>query len=674
MAARSEVTLSRPSEWTAWYEDFVSRAETSKIFDFVDIEKDSPTLEEPLEPLTSDEMLDRINKAAYDYWTMAMHTDAATAGPRPDPAADLTDAQWTRLGRLQSEYKVKLATFANRQRAYAELAIWVRSTVDKAYLGNTTSKSDLRTIVRDLKSSLAPSEDEQKEEARLRCRQVLTQTKRVKPEDWLVVWNKAKLEGEKHKIAELEGQSAVNDFLTAVSAFDATWASQQKVQIMNSKKFGLKMDVTIRALGELFHEHVRSSRASSRLADSAFAVTDATQSHCPCGLPSSKHRWKPVDCAAVQIAINGESKDGRRVKPNRVKICKETLKQAKWKSLIDTVKASASTPKTDQQDEHESTVPRSRKHGDFVGLTIDANGLTGGHTDSVFAALREKHPLYNSTIYDCSDCPVEWSVYQYRPSLPANIIFLALFAIAGAVHIFLGVKWRSWGFMSFMIFGCLVETIGYIGRIVLYNNPFSFGGFMVQIIFISTGPVFYTGAIYVTLSQTIEHLAPRLSRFKPKLFYWIFIPADLVCLVLQAAGGALSTTSSGSSTTGVDVAMTGLALQVAVLFIFSLLFADYMVRFMCDSSTPPLSSRVRRFLSGLSLAIALILGRSIYRCYELSKGYRDSDLITDQGLFIALEGVLIVIAVFALCIGHPGLSFSMKASTRQSSISSDVQK
>ncbi|KAL3955856.1 hypothetical protein ACCO45_009875 [Purpureocillium lilacinum] len=306
---------------------------------------------------------------------------------------------WVRLGRLQAEYKVKLATFANRQRAYTELAIWVRSTVDKAYLGNTTSKSDLRTIVRDLKSSLAPSEDEQKEDARLRYRQVLLQTKRIKPEDWLVVWNKAKLEGEKHKIAELEGQSAINDFLTAVTTFDATWASQQKVQIMNSKKFGLKMDVNLRALGELFHEHVRSSRVTSRLSDSVFAVSDTTQSHCPCGLCSSKHRWKPVDCAAVQIAINGDSKDGRRVKPNRVKICKEALKQAKWKSLIDTVKASA--PKADQQEENENTIPRSRKHGDFVGLTIDTNGLTSGNKDSVFAALREKHPLYNSTIYDC---------------------------------------------------------------------------------------------------------------------------------------------------------------------------------------------------------------------------------------------------------------------------------
>ncbi|OAQ57833.1 integrase core domain-containing protein [Purpureocillium lilacinum] len=401
MAAKSEVMLSRPSEWTAWYEDFVSRAETSKIFDFVNIDKDYPTLEEPMEPLTSDEMLERLNKTAHDLWAVAMHSDAATAGPRPEPAADLTDAQWVRLGRLQAEYKVKLAAFANRQRAYAELAIWVRSTVDKAYLGNTTSKSDLRTIVRDLKSSLAPSEDEQKEEARLRYRQVLVQTKRIKPEDWLVVWNKAKLEGEKHKIAELDGQSAVNDFLAAVSAFDATWASQQKVQIMNSRKFGLNMDVTLRALGELFHEHVRSSRVSSRLTDSVFAVSDTTQSHCPCGLPSSKHRWKPVDCAAVQIAINGESKDGRRVKPSRVKTCKEALKQAKWKSLIDTAKASAPMPKTDQQDEHEGIIPRSRKQGDFVGLTIDANGLASGNPDSVFAALREKHPLYNSTIYDC---------------------------------------------------------------------------------------------------------------------------------------------------------------------------------------------------------------------------------------------------------------------------------
>ncbi|KJZ68176.1 hypothetical protein HIM_12433 [Hirsutella minnesotensis 3608] len=163
---------------------------------------------------------------------------------------------------------------------------------------------------------------------------------------------------------------------------------------MNSKKFGLKIDVTLRALGELFQEQVRSTRMSSKLSDSVFAVSDAAQSHCPCGVPSSKHRWKPLDCAAVQIAINGESKDGRHVKPSRVKTCKEALKQAKWKSLIDTVKASAAAARADQAGDNGNP----RKHGDFAGLTVDAKSLTSGTTDSVFSALREKHPLYNSTI------------------------------------------------------------------------------------------------------------------------------------------------------------------------------------------------------------------------------------------------------------------------------------
>lgn len=182
-------------------------------------------MEEPKEPMTSEDMLIQLNKAALVAWEQASQQNAVTAGARPEPLTDLTDKQWMHLTRLQSEYRVKLATFANRQRGYAELAVWVRSTVDKSYLGNTTSKSDLRTMVRDLKSSLAPSDDEQKEEARLRYRQVLAQTKRVKPEDWLVAWTKARLEGEKQRIAELEGQSALNDFLTAASAFDATWAS-----------------------------------------------------------------------------------------------------------------------------------------------------------------------------------------------------------------------------------------------------------------------------------------------------------------------------------------------------------------------------------------------------------------------------------------------------------------
>jgi hypothetical protein len=78
-------------------------------------------------------------------------------------------------------------------------------------------------------------------------------------------------------------------------------------------------------------------------------------------------------------------------------------------------------------------------------------------------------------------CPIEWFVYRYRPSRAANGGFLAIYAIAMIVHIILGIRWKSWWFMSFMIAGCMFEIIGYAGRIALWYNPFSFGGFMIQI-------------------------------------------------------------------------------------------------------------------------------------------------------------------------------------------------
>ncbi|KAI1043865.1 hypothetical protein LB505_003376 [Fusarium chuoi] len=82
--------------------------------------------------------------------------------------------------------------------------------------------------------------------------------------------------------------------------------------------------------------------------------------------------------------------------------------------------------------------------------------------------------------------------------------------------------------------------------------------------------------------------------------------------------------------------------------------------------------RMRIFFGFLSAAVILILARCAFRCYELSKGYRNSDLITDEGLFIGLEGVLIVIAVFFLCISHPGPVFNDAMTTVPGTSQSDA--
>lgn len=155
--------------------------------------------------------------------------------------------------------------------------------------------------------------------------------------------------------------------------------------------------------------------------------------------------------------------------------------------------------------------------------------------------------------------------------------------------------------------------------------------------------------------HSINYFSPTLSRFSPRLFYWIFIPTDIVCLVFQAAGGALSTVSSGSSTTGVDLALAGLSIQVIALVVFSALFGDYLWRYARTSSSSPTSSasgagagddapvarftpRVKVFFAFLVAAVLLILTRCAYRVAELHEGYSGA-IIREQGLFIGLEGV-----------------------------------
>ena len=78
-------------------------------------------------------------------------------------------------------------------------------------------------------------------------------------------------------------------------------------------------------------------------------------------------------------------------------------------------------------------------------------------------------------------CPVELSVYEYQPTLGGNIAFLVLFGIATIIHIAMGLKWRTWFFVFCMFWGCVDEMIGYGGRIMLHQNPFTFDGFLIQI-------------------------------------------------------------------------------------------------------------------------------------------------------------------------------------------------
>ena len=101
----------------------------------------------------------------------------------------------------------------------------------------------------------------------------------------------------------------------------------------------------------------------------------------------------------------------------------------------------------------------------------------------------------------------------------------------------------------------------------------------------------------------------------------------------------MSTTSSGTSQTGVNIALAGLALQVFTLVVFSGFFVDYVVRFLRSGvGRDALDSRAKIFFAALAVAVAVTLARCAFRVDELSEGY-GGPLVANEGLFIGLEGV-----------------------------------
>ena len=70
------------------------------------------------------------------------------------------------------------------------------------------------------------------------------------------------------------------------------------------------------------------------------------------------------------------------------------------------------------------------------------------------------------------DCPPDGSSLGYAPNMAASIIFLALFSISLVGHLALGWKYKTWTFLIAMGLGSSSELIGYLGRILMHNNPY----------------------------------------------------------------------------------------------------------------------------------------------------------------------------------------------------------
>ncbi|KAM0273526.1 hypothetical protein ACHAQH_008298 [Verticillium albo-atrum] len=281
---------------------------------------------------------------------------------------------------------------------------------------------------------------------------------------------------------------------------------------------------------------------------------------------------------------------------------------------------------------------------------------------------------------ECSEislyCPVEATVLGYYPNFGANIFFAVAFGIVTVFSAYFGIRKRTWAYMAAVTGGALLETAGYAGRVLLNKNPWNSDAFQLQICAIILAPTMLCVAIYLTLKHVALALNPALSRIRPRLYPWIFLPADLSCLVLQAIGGGISAAAGRTDQNllnhGNRMIISGVALQVVVLLFFGGMGVDYWLRvrrYVHDGTAGAEKEtalavyndgKFRKFVYAIAGAFTGIIVRCIYRIVEMAGGW-GNHIMQDQISFMILDASLVLVAVALLTAFHPGIFFPQMA-------------
>ncbi|KAF2111484.1 RTA1 like protein-domain-containing protein [Lophiotrema nucula] len=260
------------------------------------------------------------------------------------------------------------------------------------------------------------------------------------------------------------------------------------------------------------------------------------------------------------------------------------------------------------------------------------------------------------------DCPVEDTIYGYAPNLGANAFYAVIFALCSVVQLYFIFRyWRIWKGYSILVFvGALGECCGYVGRILLHQNPWNGAAMTIQLLLIMVAPSFLAAALYMTLRTLVQYFGPENTKLPARLWTWPFVTADLIGFISQCGGGIMSSmtdTNPSLGKAGNTIMVAGVSFQAAVMFLAGILATDFAIRLYRKQGVNAyrdLPKDLKIFLLSMMAAFLMILARCIYRIPEMAGGV-GGPMMRKEAEFMIFDGCLILLSVTLLCLAHPGI-------------------
>ncbi|KAJ7780048.1 RTA1-domain-containing protein [Mycena maculata] len=290
-------------------------------------------------------------------------------------------------------------------------------------------------------------------------------------------------------------------------------------------------------------------------------------------------------------------------------------------------------------------------------------------------------------------------LYGYVPQEWIAIMFVTLFGVSTSeyrlfpsfnnrqltspvVHIGQATYYRLWWLLPTAAACGIGEIIGWSGRLWSSISPTLDQPYLVQISTTVLSPTPLLAANFIILSRIVQELGTMYSLLTPQWYTAVFLPCDLIALVIQAIGGGLASAAGDltAANRGAHIALGGIVFQFVVIIVFSTLGVNFYTRYLHDrpvrvdvvNRTPRgvFTMRLKIMLCALACSNTLLFIRSVYRIIELSTGW-SGRIIQTEVYFNVLDGGMVVLAIYVMNIAHPGFLLQQRAAAKGEKLGAD---
>jgi len=257
--------------------------------------------------------------------------------------------------------------------------------------------------------------------------------------------------------------------------------------------------------------------------------------------------------------------------------------------------------------------------------------------------------------------------YHYVPTEWICALFVALYSISTLLHLGQSIKYRLWWLLPTVVLAGAVEVMGWSARLWSSKNPKLLEPYEIQLVGTILAPTPLVAGNFIILGHIVKRLGARYSRLPPKWFTIVFCSFDLICLVIQAVGGASAAAAVGQGMNpakGGNIMLGGIVAQMIAIAVYVACAGEFFLRYFSDSpvrkedsettiQSGPLDQRMKYMVVGLTFATTCMFIRSVYRTIELANGFAGT-IISTQVYFNVLDGGMITLAIYTINIAHPG--------------------